>query len=369
MPSWMWKVAIALAIVTPIAVRSADPTPVETLLKALGKEGSGNREAALAWRTVVDAGTPSLIPLLTALDTATPVSANWIRTAIDALVEKSKTLPLAEVEEFLFETKHSPLSRRLAFEILTTADPKIKESLLDGMIDDPSVEIRREAIAQAIEKAKTINAKPTALKEFTKLFVAARDLDQVLELEKQVKTFGGETNMVEHFNFITEWQVLGPFDNVGGAGFAKTFDPEKKVDLTAPYTSKEDKPIKWKSITTTDKFAVVDLNKEVGKFKGATAYAYAVIEVEKEQPIEVRLGCITALQVFLNGERIFSKEEYHHGEKMDQYVGKGKLKAGRNELLIKVCQNEQTESWAQTWTFQARICDATGGKIPMKVTR
>jgi len=32
--------------------------------------------------------------------------------------------------------------------------------------------------------------------------------------------------------------------------------------------------------------------------------------------------------------------------------------------LIKVCQNNQTDSWAQTWSFQARVCDATGGALP-----
>ena len=43
------------------------------------------------------------------------------------------------------------------------------------------------------------------------------------------------------------------------------------------------------------------------------------------------------------------------------------LKAGRNEVLIKVCQNEQTDDWAQTWGFQLRLCDAIGGAVPFKV--
>jgi hypothetical protein len=51
----------------------------------------------------------------------------------------------------------------------------------------------------------------------------------------------------------------------------------------------------------------------------------------------------------------------------DQYLARGKLKAGRNELLVKVCQNEQSEDWAQDWKFQLRICDASGGAVPLKV--
>ena len=35
-------------------------------------------------------------------------------------------------------------------------------------------------------------------------------------------------------------------------------------------------------------------------------------------------------------QEIFARDEYHHGMELDQYVGRGTLKAGRNELLVKV---------------------------------
>jgi cyclic pyranopterin phosphate synthase len=43
-----------------------------------------------------------------------------------------------------------------------------------------------------------------------------------------------------------------------------------------------------------------------------------------------------------------------------------KLKAGVNRILIKVCQNEQKEAWAQRYIFQARVCDSTGKAISLK---
>ena len=54
-------------------------------------------------------------------------------------------------------------------------------------------------------------------------------------------------------------------------------------------------------------------------------------------------------------------------ESIDGMIGKSTLKAGRNEVLIKVCQNEQKDDWAQAWSFQLRLCDAIGGAIPFKV--
>ena len=47
-----------------------------------------------------------------------------------------------------------------------------------------------------------------------------------------------------------------------------------------------------------------------------------------------------------------------------QHAGAGTLKAGRNEILIKVCQNEQKEDWAQMWSFQLRTCDSVGSAVP-----
>ena len=37
----------------------------------------------------------------------------------------------------------------------------------------------------------------------------------------------------------------------------------------------------------------------------------------------------------------------------------------RNQLLVKVLQNDQKDSWAQAWAFALRVCDATGGKLPL----
>jgi hypothetical protein len=49
---------------------------------------------------------------------------------------------------------------------------------------------------------------------------------------------------------------------------------------------------------------------------------------------------------------------------MDQYRSPVLLQAGTNKILLKICQNEQTEDWAQDWEFQIRVCDASGTAVP-----
>jgi hypothetical protein len=48
---------------------------------------------------------------------------------------------------------------------------------------------------------------------------------------------------------------------------------------------------------------------------------------------------------------------------LDQYRVPATLHPGRNQILLKVCQNEEVESWTVEWQFQIRVCDAVGSAI------
>jgi hypothetical protein len=168
--------------------------------------------------------------------------------------------------------------------------------------------------------------------------------------------------------------VAGPFDGPAATRFSGVNPPEKGVDLKATYKGKGDAEVAWKPVVVEvdpkkydlDAVGEVDLNKAIGKFKDAVAYGYTVVESDKERPVEIRYSCINAAKLFLNGKQVHAREEYHHGESFDQYVVKVTLKAGKNEILVKACQNDQKEPFAQVWQFKLRICDATGGAVQVK---
>ena len=341
---------------------------------AVGREGEGNRKASGAWRELVQLGPDALFQILPAFDRADPVAANWLRSAVDAIAERElasgKSLPTSKLEAFVRETKHSGLGRRLAYEWLVKVDPAAPARLLPNMLDDPGEELRRDAVAFALQNAKQLldkNEKSAATAVYRKLLAAARDRDQVESIAKTLKNLGQPVDLVTQFGFITQWKLIGPFDNTGGKGFQTAYPPEKGVDLTATYPGKKNQSLTWKDHATDDPYGVVDLNKAVGKHMGATGYAYAAVYSRKEQPVELRAGSNNAVKIFLNGRQIYFRDEYHHGMRMDQHVGRGTLKVGRNEILVKVCQNEQKEDWAQLWSFQLRVCDNLGGAIPLSV--
>jgi len=235
------------------------------------------------------------------------------------------------------------------------------------MLDDPGEELRRDAVAFALQNAKQLPDKNEKSAAYRQLLAAARDRDQVESIAKTLKDLGGPVDLVAQFGFITRWRVVGPFDNAGGAGLQTAYPPEKSIDLKMTYQGKKNQSLTWKEHLTADPYGVVDLNRALGKHMGVTGYAYAAVASQKERPVELRASSNNAVKIFLNGRQIYSRDEYHHGMRMDQHVGRGTLKAGRNEILIKVCQNEQKEDWAQLWSFQLRVCDALGGAVPLTI--
>ena len=84
-------------------------------------------------------------------------------------------------------------------------------------------------------------------------------------------------------------------------------------------------------------------------------------------PCEIRVTSITSVQIFLNGKKLFgARRSTTTASPFDALVGKSTLKKGENVVLLKVLQNAQKEDYAKVWFFQMRLCDETGGPLPLK---
>lgn len=340
-----------------------------TTIKSVKKEGKGNDDAGPAWKTLVAKGGPALLPTLEAFDDSNPTATNWLRTAIDAIAEgetsAGRKLPAAELEAFATNTKYAPSARRRAYELLIELDPKAKARLLPGFLNDKSAELRHDAIAAELEKLE--KAEPKTIKaDLEKLFKFTRDKDQVDLLAKKVAAKGGKVGVTEHFGFINHAEIIGPFDAPGGKGYGTSYPPDTATDTSGKFKGKGGRDLAWKPASTTEKYGTFDLTKILDKHKDAVAYALAVVVAEKEMPCDIRVTTATSIKVFLNGKELFGHDEYHHGAPFDAHIGKGKLKKGENVIVLKVCQDDEKEPWAQVWQFQIRLCDETGGPLPLE---
>jgi hypothetical protein len=371
---------VALLVVHLAAgVVTADISSSVRTIKAVGPNGAAETDIAKAWMELSRSSAADLPKLIAALDDASPVAANWLRSAIDAVAERERAaghaLPAAGLESFLRETRHVSRGRRLAYELLCQCDPSTPKRLLPTMLDDPSPELRYDAVEAAFTATRKQSDDSTAAKaELRKLLSAARDGSQIEAIAKELTRRGEPVDLVAHFGYITRWQIAGPFDNTEGRGVRTKYEPERGVDLTAKYAGKSGREVTWRLVPNADKDGAIDLNRlfpdPAGKFagmKGAISYGYAEVESPAERDVQVRVASATGITAFVNGREVLSREMYHQSFDRDMYSGQARLAKGKNTILVKVCQNEQTETWAQSWMFQVRLTDALGAAVPVRV--
>ena len=368
---------ICVSVIGGVSVRvdAADFAESIRVIRAVDHEGKGNKEAAAAWRDLAKAGAAEIPAILAGFDDANPLAANYLRSAAVAIAQRTlkvgEKLPVDRIEKYLLDPKHDPHGRRLAFELLKQVDPDAPDRYIPKMLNDPSVELRRDAVARLIDSASALLAdekaddavKDKARQTLAQALEGARDDDQVQAIKKNLDGLGVNVDLPSHFGFLLNWQLIAPFDNTDKKGLAIPYPPEKQLDVKAKYDGKDGKEIAWVSYTTDNEYGIVDLAKALSPFKGAVAYDTAEFQSNAAQPVEFRLGTPNSWKVWLNGDLIFAREEYHRGMNIDQYRMKAQLKPGKNVILIKICQNEQTEEWAQRWQFQFRVCDAAGTAV------
>lgn len=328
-------------------------------------------ELRQAWRAVTTAGTVEQLPVvLAAMKDVGPLANNWLRSAADTIAERefsaTKTLSSEMLETFVLDRQQPSHGREVAYQWLVKIDATTPERLLSGMLDDPSLELRYDAVARLLVEAKASDDEKTQLEKYKRALQSARDSNQLKKCASALKKLGVEPNMAEQLGFISKWQVVGPFDNTDRAGFDKVFPPEQSVELTSEYSGKAG-PVKWIEAVAEqksfDELGNVDLNAALVEEKSVLAYAFATFVVAREQNVEFRYESKEATKLWINGKELAANNIYHSGSGFDQYVVMGKLKAGPNQILIKVCQNEQTEPWTRPWDFRLRITDSLGEPI------
>ena len=144
------------------------PSAVEPLLATLKRTAPGDGSqaaAAAAWRQLAQADAGQLPTILAALDDAGPLATNWIRTAAEAIVERTHSasaLPRAELRRFLLDRRHAAAGRRFAYETLLAGDPTLADRVLPTMLDDPSLELRRDAVDRVLDAADLLGEKDAA---------------------------------------------------------------------------------------------------------------------------------------------------------------------------------------------------------------
>ncbi|MEO1992213.1 MAG: hypothetical protein ABGW78_09805, partial [Pirellulales bacterium] len=196
--------------------RAKDNTSLDEHLQtlhAIEKEGEGNSNASHAWRIIASAPASELPKILHSFDEANPLTANWLRAAVESINDNTEELPLDPLEQFLRDTSHDPRARRLTWELIRSRNTQRAETLIQGMRNDPSVELRFEAVSRLISDAKKQRQeKPTtAIEQLHQALQEARDVDQIKTITSLLKEEGIIVDLQRQFGFLSYWNIIGPF--------------------------------------------------------------------------------------------------------------------------------------------------------------
>lgn len=374
----MWRIAVGcltFCVLAAAHIALADDVDVQiAAILSVGPLGKGSPAAEAACKDLSRRG-PEILPrLLSAMDASNIVAANWYRAAYERIVARElaksqPNLPIAEFKAFVREPRHAGRARRLALALLDRVEPAFGTALVPTLIDDP--EFREDAVAAALKQgddAKGRGDVAGAKRAYAIAFDHARSSEQVTAAARKLEGIGEKVSIVEHLGFLTDWSVVGPFPAPGMSGFRTPFPPERGVDLDASLTTAVKTTLHWTRRTTNDPLGTVDLVRALGPESEVVGYAYTEFESPTGRDAQLRCSADDCLAVWLNGEKVFGREMWLNGTRLDRFITPVHLVAGRNRVLVKICQgpHHRDPSVGNAWTFQLRFCAADGAGLGLK---
>ena len=353
-------------------------------IRSVAPEG-GNHDAAMrGLESLRAAGAVALLPVLRGMDGASPRAKNWLRALAAELADQAP-LPRDDLERFFDDLSQDPDARYLVFRWLTDADLQHRDAVLAERTQDPSLPLRYLANRLALQRAAVLGAEATdeRIASYRRILNEARNPDQLRQASEGLQGLGVQVDLASELKMLTRWYAIAPFDNTGGEGFDRPQGPELllkpprepnpeqpnpeqlEIDFAQPWMGKMGE-VRWQVVATDDAMGSLDLNPTFENAKEAVAYLFCRFHAPQAGEAQARIGSSNANKVWVNGQLVTANEVYHAGSMVDQYQGTCQLRSGENWVLLKICQNNQTESWAQDWQVQFRITDATGKGIDLE---
>jgi transglutaminase-like putative cysteine protease len=202
--------------------------------------------------------------------------------------------------------------------------------------------------------------------EAAQLAAAARSLEEVAPPDSQgllVELHAAAERMQGHFERarrlqasvgrIHDWQLIGPFDNTGNAGFDAPYGPEKDVRLDATYPGKNGL-VGWRRLSAADPDGRVDLKALLYPGEWTVAYLVTWIYVPASTDAALRVEADDHPKVWLNGRLSVADDTSPAPAAPDQFLAGVHLHKGWNQVLAKVAQR------SGGWAFGLRLTTPAG---------
>jgi hypothetical protein len=194
-------------------------------LQQTEENNASNQRAVEAARKLQGARPAVLLRVLEGMKRSTPVGKNYLSGVAGTLFQRDSIYLRSQLESFLLDTTQDGEARYLVFEWLTEGQESLRDQMLEGFRDDPSLELRHAAIGRAIDRLD----KAPELSMLRKLLDQARHPAQIESLAKKLKEAGETVDQAKVFGFLMTWDAIGPFDNQEQKHFHTVYPVERDL--------------------------------------------------------------------------------------------------------------------------------------------
>jgi hypothetical protein len=284
----------------------------------------------------------------------------------DRAARDSIDLPLSYLQKFAAHEQQEPHARRAAIRWADLQSPGVREIFLNKHLNCDI--FRPEAIDAAIasgQKHRRDGKIDDARRIFLAAFDAVQSTDQAISIAGELKDLGVSVPMQDQLGVVSGWHVIGPFPWNLTDPFSKVWPPESQQQVEEAYTV-ENLRLSWKEVVTQDEQIVQSFGELAPQDKDCIVFARTTIVCDTDQSVQLRAAAVGRLEVRINGQTIIPGEADWPQLKYDQLQKSVKLRAGKNQLLVKLgAMRTMTDPYAPLppAQFCLRIVDDAGRGI------
>lgn len=208
------------------------------------------------------------------------------------------------------------------------------------------------SVEYALIHASEDKRKPAPLRAYAKMLASYSRLRR-----------GDLTSAQEGFSdagYVTDWLVVGPFDNEGKGGFDQIFGPDAEPDkpiVPGQAFSGKERPVRYRILPDVFRYGWVDFGYVFRPSTHICGHATTFVSDEKAEAkprkITLWVGSDGAYQLNFNGQVALEDSSYR-GFDFDRRGATVLLRPGQNRLSIKVCGADTSPM------FAVRLADESG---------
>lgn len=135
--------------------------------------------------------------------------------------------------------------------------------------------------------------------------------------------------------YLTDWWVIGPFENEERKGFSTVYPPEQRFDSTQTYSGKG-ATVHWKRYDNAES-GYIDFARIFTPNKNVVSYAYRTITLPEAKTLKFGIGSNDGVRVWINNKLVLDRLVSRPATPNEDQISIP-MKKGENTILVKVDQ-------------------------------